>query len=304
MITFRLLAWLIFIFSFSSCVGSGHEELREGVSKIRPAFKKLPIVFYQQDAQQCGPTSLYTILQFGGKPSSLETVKNYTLSPYADGAHKSHLIAAARRHGLAAYKVELSQAYHLVAKGHPVLVFQNLGLSWYPVWHFSVFVGYSIPENIVFLHDGYTAFSSVTDKEFFGSWKRGGSWSYLFTTPGYLPQFASLESALENVQIFERLGQSSDAIELLRALEKKWPRNPKVLAALAEVYYEQKEYVKAKVTLERAILFNPKLIGLYLNLAMVLSEIGDIDQAEALKHKAIAMYSSKNREFLNKLDSN
>jgi hypothetical protein len=53
------------------------------------------------------------------------------------------MIGAARRHGRLAYLITGPDSmFEEVAAGHPVIVLQNLGLSWYPVWHYAVVVGY------------------------------------------------------------------------------------------------------------------------------------------------------------------
>jgi hypothetical protein len=39
-----------------------------------------------------------------------------------------------------------------VAAGHPVIVLQNIGLSWYLVWHYAVVVGYDLHEGTVIFH--------------------------------------------------------------------------------------------------------------------------------------------------------
>jgi hypothetical protein len=59
------------------------------------------------------------------------------------GSLQVEMLATARRHGLLAYLLqpELQALLTEVAAGNPVVVLQNLGLSWYPVWHYAVVIG-------------------------------------------------------------------------------------------------------------------------------------------------------------------
>ena len=41
-----------------------------------------------------------------------------------------------------------------VAAGHPVIVLQNLGLEWIPVWHYSVVIGYDLSRGQLVLRSG------------------------------------------------------------------------------------------------------------------------------------------------------
>ena len=38
--------------------------------------------------------------------------------------------------------------------GHPVIVFENLGLTWYPFWHYALVYGYDLKEAELIMHSG------------------------------------------------------------------------------------------------------------------------------------------------------
>ena len=66
-------------------------------------------------------------------------------TPGREGTLRTDVAAAARRHGRLAVPVtRLADLAAELAAGHPVLVFQNLGLGWFPVWHYAVAVGYDL----------------------------------------------------------------------------------------------------------------------------------------------------------------
>jgi hypothetical protein len=66
-----------------------------------------------------------------------------------------------------------------IAAGHPVIVLQNLGLSWIPVWHYAVAVGYDTPRDEVMLHSGLNAWQRHSMPVFQNTWSRAQNWGLL-----------------------------------------------------------------------------------------------------------------------------
>ena len=115
------------------------------------------VPFYPQKAYQCGPAALAMVLEWSGINVDPDTLVPEVFTPSHKGSLQSALIGTARRHSRIAYPISsLSDMLTEVAAGHPVIVLQNLGLSWYPVWHYAVVVGYDLPQGIVILHSGVT----------------------------------------------------------------------------------------------------------------------------------------------------
>jgi hypothetical protein len=78
--------------------------------------------------------------------------------PARQGAFPVEMMAAARRQALLAYPLRprLEDLLREVASGNPVLVFQNLSLPMYPVWHYALVIGYDRARNTVTLYSGVT----------------------------------------------------------------------------------------------------------------------------------------------------
>ena len=113
------------------------------------------VPFFAQEEYQCGPAAMAMALDRSGlrvTPAEL-TEKVYTASLH--GSLQPALVAAARRLGRVAYVISTPDAlFREMAAGYPVIVLQNLGLSWVPVWHYAVVIGYDIPADDVLLHSG------------------------------------------------------------------------------------------------------------------------------------------------------
>jgi hypothetical protein len=159
--------------------------------EIRVELNDVP--FFAQDAYQCGAAALAIVLSWSGLPTDPETLISEVYTPARKGSLQTSIIGAARRHGRVAYPVSgVESMLTEVAAGHPVIILQNLGLSWYPKWHYSVLVGYDLPKGIVILHSGETPFEHLSFRIFKNTWVRSGYWGLLVLKPSqtYL-KFAS-----------------------------------------------------------------------------------------------------------------
>ena len=103
----------------------------------------------------------------------------------ADGALQLEMTAALRARGLLAYPLRphLADLLREVQAGNPVLVLQNLGLDWYPRWHYAVVFGYDLDRQIVRLRSGELADRRTGLRAFEQTWARAGHWAIVASTP-------------------------------------------------------------------------------------------------------------------------
>ena len=141
----RLVAGVFFLVLLAACATPQTKALRGSLTAGIPAHAELDqVVFFPQEEHQCGPASLAMALQHAGQDIRPEQLKPFLYLPEKQGSLQAEMLAAARRYGMLAYalKPELQDVITEVAAGNPVLVLQNLGLSWYPMWHYAVVIGY------------------------------------------------------------------------------------------------------------------------------------------------------------------
>lgn len=76
--------------------------------------------------------------------------------PARNGALQFEMLAATRGRGSIPYLIEpgLEALLREIAEGKPVLVFQNLGLAWFPQWHYAVAVGFDLQDRTNTLRSG------------------------------------------------------------------------------------------------------------------------------------------------------
>jgi hypothetical protein len=96
--------------------------------------------FYPQTRYHCGPAALLSVLEFSGARTTMPALVERVYLPDREGSLQAEMLAAARASGRVPYRVDASLDAILaeLGAGRPVLVLQNLGISWAPRWHYAV----------------------------------------------------------------------------------------------------------------------------------------------------------------------
>ena len=129
----------------------------------------------QQEAFYCGPTSIAMVMQWSGHDITQQDVAALAFSPGAGGTYLADMTGSARRLGQLAVEIRSFDALMSeVAAGHPVIVFQNLGLAIAPVWHYGVVTGYDLQKDEVYLNSGQLDQMVLPFALFERTWRRGG----------------------------------------------------------------------------------------------------------------------------------
>lgn len=144
------------------------------------------VPFIAQEEYQCGPAALAMVLQHYGTAVGQDEIARAIYLPSVRGTLNLDLEFYARRRGFQArsFAGTLDQARAELRRGHPLIVFQELGLGAYRVPHFAVLIGYDDQAGAVVLHSGPTPYRVVSYAEFDRSWGRRRAWTLLITPPG------------------------------------------------------------------------------------------------------------------------
>ena len=113
------------------------------VAKLPRQAQLTGVPFFPQSDYQCGPASLAMALAAAGRARTPESLTAAVYLPARQGTLQVEMLALPGREGMLAVRLpgELTALLRTVAEGHPVVVFQNLGLAVKPVWHYAVLVG-------------------------------------------------------------------------------------------------------------------------------------------------------------------
>lgn len=257
----------------------------------RPARVELHgVPFYPQTAYQCGPAALAMALEWSGVRVNPAVLAPQVYSPARKGSLQVSLISAARRQGRIAYTITgMDQLLTEVAAGHPVIVLQNLGLSWYQVWHYAVVIGYDLPRNRIILHTGTTPRAFMSLGVFERTWARGGDWGLLVLPPDQVPVTAGKIRYLRAVLGLERARQWRAALTGYETALSHWPDSLVALMGIGNSRYALGDLAGAQTAFQAAIRAHPDAAAAYNNLAQVLADQGRYRQAVTAARRAVAL---------------
>ena len=247
--------------------------------KLPAIYEMQNVAFLDQAAAYCGPASLSMVMHWAGKDVLPETLAAQMLTPDLNGSLQNDMIGAARRNGMMAVTIhDLPNLLAEVSGGHPVIIIENLGLSWFQQWHYAVVIGYDLNKKEIILHSGHRAFAREDLTVFENSWRLGEYWGLVVLRPGELAITADERAHVTAAAGLELVKKNKEAMISYRRILKKWPKSLVELIGMANVTYACGNKKEAAAFLRSALKYHP--------------------HSEAAKHnlKAIAKNDSANRK--------
>ena len=113
--------------------------------------------------------------------------------------------------------------------GFPVLVLQNLGMPWYPQWHYATVTGYDLSTAKLVLNSGTHQDYRIPFSTFEHTWKRSNYWALLVVPPTKVPSFANTEVWNTAAFDLESTGKPAAALTAYRSSLQHWPGNQAAL---------------------------------------------------------------------------
>ncbi len=241
--------------------------------KVSADFKKNQIndiPFIAQSIGDCGPTALSMALNGAGKPVTVKKVSPLVFTPDKSGSLPTNMIGAVRSFGMLGLNIDNLQA--LVAEvqaGHPVVILQNLGFSWYPNWHYAVVVGYDLEAQVFYLHSGTQKNSSIPMTYFERHWQLADHWALVVIKPGQLTATGDELAHMKAASGLEIIGLFNEAELSYQTILKKWPQSLGAYVGLANVEFHKKNYKKSESFIKKALTFDPDSKVLLNNLMVI-----------------------------------
>jgi Tetratricopeptide repeat/Peptidase_C39 like family len=244
-------------------------DLNEGI--LPASFELHDVPFFPQEAYQCGPAALAMVLEWSGLRVTARDLSPEVYTSGRKGSLQTAIIGAARRHGRVAYPIEKPRdAFFEVAAGNPVIVLLNLGLSWYPKWHYAVMIGYDFTDDTVRLHSGTVPGKTMPLDLLERTWSRGGTWGLLVLPPAHLPAVPDESRYVAAVLGLEQAGQPGDAIIGYHTALGRWPDNLGAQIGLGNSHYGMGDMDRAEAAFREAALRHPESGIAFNNLAQTL----------------------------------
>jgi tetratricopeptide (TPR) repeat protein len=261
------------------------------------ALYKIP--FISQEDYECGPAALAMVLQSAGVSVTAEQLVDQVYLPNRKGSLQIEVLAASRRNGLPGYVLEpkVDAILREVSAGHPVLVFQNLSLSVYPVWHFAVVMGYDRDRNLISLHSGRTQAMEMSLYAFERTWERGRYWAMVALPVDQLPATAQPESMAKAIVALERV-QPGAAQTAYRTALQKWPTQRALMLGDGNAAYALKQWDVSESAYRAATQAHPDFSDAWNNLAEVLRQQGKKQEAKTSIDKAVTLGGVRLPQYL------
>ena len=277
------------------------------VTQLRTQARELPLApqaelrqvpFYAQKEYECGPAALAMVMAAAGVAVTPEALVGQVYLPARKGSLQVEMLAATRQRGLLAYvlKPRLQDLLQEVAAGHPVLVFENVSLPIYPVWHYAVVVAYDLGRNTITLHSGETERMEMSLYTFERTWGRGQYWAMLALPPAELPATAEVASFARSAATLE--AQHADAARLAYGAGlQRWPQQATLLFGMGNSAYALQDLPGAAQAYAQAVAAQPDFADAWNNLAQVQLELGQVAQAQDAIARAVALGGARLAQY-------
>lgn len=283
---FILLAVLL-----TGCATHTRALLQESASRLPPRAELASTPFFPQERYQCGPASLAMSLATAGIDVTPDALKPQVYVPQREGSLQPEMLAAARRNGAVAMNIPptLEALLTELATGHPVLVLQNLSLSWMPLWHYAVVIGYDLAREEIILRSGTTERLAMSLYTFDKTWERGNRWAMVTLPPGRLPSTTGESAVADALVAFEKASDASRARKAYASALQRWPQNLSLQMGLGNTAYAAGDRGAAAAAFRQAAQTHPDNAPAFINLATVLLELGEVEQARQAAERALTL---------------
>lgn len=284
----RLLATAAVVLSLAGCATQTRALLTG--PRVGPHQQELASTpFHAQERYQCGPAALAMALGAAGIETSPDALVPEVYLPGREGSLQIELLAAGRRHGALTARIEprMDALLAELDAGHPVLVLQNLSLPIMPRWHYAVAIGYDLDNEEVILRSGTTRRMAMPLSTFEHTWSRSGFWGMVALAPGQLPITTKLEELQSALIAYEKAAPPKSAQLAYRAALQRWPNTLALQLGQGNSAYAAGDRAAAADAFLSATIAHPDNGAAFNNLAVVLGELGQLNEARAAAQTAI-----------------
>ncbi len=286
----RYLAGVFFVLTLAACSTPQTKALRGSAPLNISAHAELrDVAYFLQDENQCGPASLAMAFHSAGLNIKPEQLKESLYVPDKQGSLQVEMLAATRRQGLLAYLLQpqLQDVLTEIAAGNPVVVLQNLGLSWQPVWHYAVAIGYDLNTEEIILRSGATQRLVMPFTTFEHTWARSHYWAMVALPPARIPKTAKPENYIQSIAALQHSSPSTDVAPAYTAAMLRWPDSLLAKIAAGNHAYNRGDLKLAEQIFLTASQEHPDSAAAFNNLAQALSDQSKFDDALIAIHRAL-----------------
>lgn len=276
------------IVALSACASRPAQLDAQSTAHLPRRLELADTPFHPQDAYQCGPAALATVLQTTNVDVSPEDLTPEVFLPGRKGSLAVELIAATRSRDRLAYPLEPHPLAILeeIAAGHPILVMQNLALKIAPTWHFAVVIGYDLDARTFTLRSGTVERLVMSERGFLRTWNLAERWAIVVLEPDALPANPDLQKYMTAAAGLEATGRLDAAALAYTRAHEQWPASAWPALGIANVSHKRGDLDAAENGYRTALALDPANVVANNNLAEILAQKGCVAEAREYAQRA------------------
>ncbi len=163
----------------------GHASFASVLSaEPEKAVHLIGVPFFSDNADQCGPSSLASILNFWGKKVSPADIKSDVYLRSLKGTLPLDLLPEIRAHGLTGHveNTTLERVKSELRQRRPMIAYLDFGTRRHPIGHYVVITGFDDSRNGLYVHSAQHKDKFVSYRRFERGWGDTNRWT-LFVSP-------------------------------------------------------------------------------------------------------------------------
>lgn len=288
----RRIAVLALALLLYACAAPQTKQLTHAPPAALPTSVLLEDVpFFAQQAYYCGPAALAMVMNFHGLRVTQKALARSVYVPELRGSLQAEMRAATRERGLLAHVLapNLRSLLAEIAAKHPVVVLQNLGVSWFPAWHYAVAIGYDLETQEIILHSGRHPHYRAPLATFERTWARSDYWALVPLPPSQLPHDGNPMRVLEAAAALEATGHTRAAQQAYAAAVRRWPNNLIARMGLGNTFFALDNKPAAMRAFAAATRIDSEVAAAWNNLAVTLADLGCKVTAQAAARHAVSI---------------
>lgn len=230
------------------------------------------------------------VLAHAGVPADVPELVTQVYVPGRGGSLQIEMLAAPRAHGLVGMVLppRLEAVLREIAHGTPVVLLVNLGLRSVPAWHYLVAIGYDLEAGELLVHSAPHAAQRMRFDRAEYLWRDSGFWSMVAVPPARVPATARMPVHAAAVAAFERSGRLPAAQVAWDAHLSRWPESALGWFALGNLAHRDGRMRDAERSFREAVRIEPGFVPALNNLALVLGDLGRVDEAIWVAEQALS----------------
>ena len=287
------------LFVTQGCVTNARQtdELLRAVPQGLARSSEIPDVpFNDQSVGHCGPATLAMAMNWNGVKISADDLARQVYTPGMKGSFQADMISASRRNSMMAVKIEgLTALLSEIHAGHPVIVFENLAVTWLPQYHYALVYGYDLDQEVAIMHSGPERGKRWDLRKFERSWMLGNYWGLVVLPPGKLSASGSELAHLQAAAGLEQISKTEEARKSYSAILERWPESLGALIGLGNITYAKKDFSTSVKHLRQAVLLHANSATAWHNLSLAEAAAGFKKQSKVSAARAAELSADQKK---------